>query len=107
MKHKSTELFCWYVTGLSLPTSRMDDAEACFILSSRCEVDRTAAVSFEEITKNECACYLHFDCPYSISGTQMSSVNRRLKSADLHRDFACGMNFLSQLRYQKGCYWIL
>lgn len=105
MKHKSTELFCWYVTGLSLPASRMDDAEACFILSSRCEVDRTAAVSFEEITKNKRACY--FYCPNSISGTQTSSVNRRLKSADLHRDFACGMNFLSQLGCQKGFYWIL
>lgn len=28
-----------------LPACRMDDAEACFILSSRCEVDRTSSVS--------------------------------------------------------------
>lgn len=29
-----------------LSAPRMDDAEACFILSSRCEVDRTSSVSF-------------------------------------------------------------
>nr|XP_010311798.1 PREDICTED: potassium channel subfamily T member 2-like [Balearica regulorum gibbericeps] len=77
--------------------AKMDDAEACFILSSRCEVDRTAAVSFEKITKNERACCLYCYCPYSLSGTE-SSENRRLKLSDLHRDFACGMNFSSQLR---------
>lgn len=72
----------------------MDDAEACFILSSRCEVDRTAAVSFDEITKNVHAVYTVIALIPS-QGTETSSVNRRLKLADLHRDFACGRNFLS------------
>lgn len=35
---------CDYFPFLS--AFRMDDAEACFILSSRCEVDRTSSVSF-------------------------------------------------------------
>lgn len=38
---------CWPVQfmGLLLSVCRMDNGEACFILSSRNEVDRTAAVS--------------------------------------------------------------
>jgi len=55
----------------------MDDAEACFILSSRCEVDRTAAVSVE-ITKNECTRCFYCYCPYSNSGTETSSLSWRL-----------------------------
>lgn len=38
---------CWpmQLMGLLLSVCRMDNGEACFILSSRNEVDRTAAVS--------------------------------------------------------------
>ena len=46
-------LFCRWHIDMSmcdyfhfLSAFRMDDAEACFILSSRCEVDRTSSVSF-------------------------------------------------------------
>lgn len=35
----------WEFTGSLLSPGRMDNGEACFILSSRNEVDRTAAVS--------------------------------------------------------------
>lgn len=57
-RHVKSRLFSCHVSSspsLSLklwPLHRMDDAEACFILSSRNEVDRTAAVS--QINGNQC-----------------------------------------------------